>query len=56
MSEWRLLLNTGFGNVFPFGRWTLESTVLIADAVNTGNWDNVEEYARLIPWDDTAAC
>lgn len=49
--EWRLLLNTGFGNVFPLGRWVLESTVLIADAVNDGDWKYVIEYAHDVPWD-----
>jgi hypothetical protein len=48
---WTLLLRTGFGNVFPHGRWDHGSTVLIADAVNSGLWEPVEEYARDVDWD-----
>lgn len=48
--EWKLLLTTGFGNVFPLGRWDVGSTVIVARAVNTGDWRDVTEYANEIPW------
>ncbi len=50
--SWPLILRTGFGNVFPLGRWDHNSTVLIADAYNTGDWTPVEEFAREEPWDE----
>ncbi len=49
--DWPLLLNTGFGNVFTLGRWDYEGTVLIAAAVNGGDWARVIEYAHDTPWD-----
>lgn len=50
--KWNLVLKTGFGNVFMLGRWDHNSTVLIADAINKGNWSKVEEWARdLSNWD-----
>ncbi len=52
---WPLLLRTGFGNVFTNGRWDHDSTVLIADAINTGEWGPVEEFALDVPWDKKAA-
>jgi hypothetical protein len=54
--SWPLLLRTGFGNVFPYGRWDQDSTVLIAEAINDDVWDLVVEYARFAPWDATTAC
>lgn len=48
---WKLLLRTGFGNVFTNGRWDHASTVLIADAYNTGEWEAVEVFAATEPWD-----
>jgi hypothetical protein len=52
-SDWKLLLRTGFGNVFTLGRWRYEGTVLIAKAVNSAaknDWRLVEEYAHDTPW------
>lgn len=46
MLSWPLILRTGFGNVFPNGRWDLAATVLIAHAVNTDDWEAVERFAR----------
>lgn len=54
--SWPLILRTGFGNVFANGRWDHDSTYLIARAVNTGDWEDVREWAREAPWDDSAAC
>lgn len=51
VAEWHLILRTGFGNVFPLGRWTHEATVLIADAINQGDWRYVIEFANDVPWD-----
>lgn len=53
--HWPLILKTGFGNVFACGRWDHSSTVLIADAVNSGDWDEVEEYANTLDWDEQQA-
>lgn len=53
--RWPLILRTGFGNVFPLGRWDHSSTVLIANAVNSGDWGDVEEYARYVEWDEGSA-
>jgi hypothetical protein len=54
-TEWPLILKTGFGNVFENGRWDYDSTHLIADAINDGDWQYVQEYAELTPWDDALA-
>ena len=53
--SWPLLLRTGFGNVFPHGRWDYEATGLIADAINGGDWTLVEEWARDVEWDGSSA-
>lgn len=53
---WPLLLRTGFGNVFTNGRWDHASTYLIADAINTDDWDDVIGFATECPWDDDGAC
>lgn len=56
--EWKLILRSGFGNVFPLGRWGYESTVLIAAAVNSNSrkdWALVEEYANDVPWEPDLA-
>ncbi len=52
MSDWNLILRTGFGNVFQNGRWDYAATVLIADACNTGDWSAVVEWAELVDWED----
>lgn len=54
-DDWHLILRTGFGNVFPNGRWKYAGTVLIAAAYNTGDWSSVIEYAERIDWDDGTA-
>lgn len=55
MPEWPLVLKTGFGNVFQSGRWDYQSTVLIAEAVNTGEWEYVIEFANDVRCDWTTA-
>ena len=55
MPEWKMLLRTGFGNVFPKGRWDHASTVLIAQAYNSGVWTDVVEYAEYVEWDEALA-
>jgi len=49
---WPLLLRTGFGNVFPHGRWDHDSTEIIAHAINTGDWSDVELWANELDWDE----
>jgi hypothetical protein len=46
-TEWKLLLNTGFGNVFPLGRWDLASTAMLARAINSNDWTEVIAYANV---------
>ncbi len=53
--EWPLVLRTGFGNVHALGRWDHAGTVLIADAVNSGVWDLVAEFAEEIDWEEASA-
>jgi hypothetical protein len=55
LVPWPLVLNQGFGNVLPNGRWGFEGAQLIADAINDGDWSLVEEYANLLVWDDAAS-
>lgn len=50
-NEWKLLLRTGFGNVFALGRWDHASTVILAKAINSNDWLEVIEYANDVPWE-----
>jgi hypothetical protein len=52
-NDWNLVLRTGYGNIFATGRWDDDGITLIAEAINSGgNWDDVEEWASIIPWDE----
>ncbi len=55
MSDWNLILKTGFGNVFTCGRWDGDGAEMIAEAINSDDWGLVEEYAEWLPWDDATA-
>lgn len=57
-DSWPLLLRTGFGNIFMLGRWDSFAIGLVADAINSdqaGDWADVEEWARAMPWSETFA-
>lgn len=53
--DWKLLLRTGFGNVYTNGRWDHASTVIIAAAVNSSDWARVIKWANATPWNDLLA-
>lgn len=63
-DDWRLLLRTGFGNIFDVGYgWDYEGQVLLARAVNCPPgpekeraWADVKEFCRKRPRSITKAC
>lgn len=50
LVDWRLLW------VVTAGRWDQDGTSFVTEALLTGVWDAVVEFAAVIEWDPRAAC
>ena len=45
--DWKLVLRTGFGNIFDVGHgWDYEAGCMVAEAITNDDWREVEAFAR----------
>lgn len=42
--------------VLTDGRWDEDGASFIAEALRTGDWETVAEFAAVIDWDSESAC
>lgn len=42
--------------VVPVGRWDEDGAAFVAEALRTGDWATVSEFADVVDWDPESAC
>lgn len=50
MRDWR------FTWVLCNGRWDADGAALVTEALDSGDWSVVVEFAEVIDWDGASAC
>jgi hypothetical protein len=50
LCDWRLAW------VLPAGRWDEDGAAIVAEALQSGDWGTVVEFAVVIEWDAESAC